>query len=136
MNRNQLHARAVLQEIGTLRWTQFDAFELKTKLGAKLLLSPNGKEGLLRNLHIDEIQVPEHLQRKGIATNAMTELCRLADKYQFKLYGGPIGWSDAPWRGKFVEWLLRFGFERDPNEYLAQIDDPKAFYIRRLPRSV
>jgi hypothetical protein len=55
-------------------------------------------------------------------------------KYQFSLEGGPIGWSDCSWRDKFVEWVLRFGFEPDPYEFLAKVDDPKAFYVSRLPR--
>jgi hypothetical protein len=134
MKRNPKTARSVFKEIGNVRWTRFDAFEVKTNLGAVFLLSPNGNEGVPTNVHIDEIQVPEFLRRKGVGSAAMTALCRLADKYQFRLDGGPIGWSDSPWRDKFVKWVLRFGFERDPNEFLARVDDPNAFYVRRLPR--
>ena len=134
MKRNQKSARSVLKEIGKVRWTRFDAFEVKTKPGAIFLLSPNGNEGMPTRVHIDEILVPEKLQRKGVGTEAMTALCHLADKYQFRLEGGPIGWSDSLWRDKFVEWVLRFGFEPDPYEFLAKVDDPNAFYVRRLPR--
>ena len=134
MKRNSICARSVSKEIGKVRWTRFDAFEVKTKLGATFLLSPNGNECMPTRVHIDEILVPKKLQRKGVGTEAMTTLCRLANKYKFRLEGGPIGWSDSLWRDKFVEWVLRFGFEPDTNEFLAKVDDPNAFYILRLPR--
>lgn len=135
MKPNKKSARSVFKEIGKVRWTQFDAFAVKTKLGATFLLSPNENEGVPTKVHIDEILVPKKLQRKGVGTEAMTVLCHLADKHQFRLEGGPIGWSDCSWRDKFVEWVLRFGFEKDPYEFLAKVDDPNAFYVRRLPRS-
>lgn len=135
MNRNSISARSVFKEIGKVRWTPYDAFEVKTILGAKFLLSPNDDEGLPTRVHIDEILVPESLQKRGVGTQAMTALCHLADKYQFRLDGGPIGWSGSLWRDIFVEWVLSFGFELDPGEFLAKIDDPKAFYVRRFPRA-
>lgn len=135
MKRTSICARSLFKEIGKVRWTRCDAFEVKTEQGAKFLLSPNGNEGMPTRVHIDEILVPEKLQRKGIGAAAMTALCLLADKYQFRLEGGPIGWSDSLWRDKFVEWVLRFGFEPDPYEFLAKVDDPNAFYVRRLPQA-
>jgi hypothetical protein len=134
MKQKPICARSVFEEIGKVRWTRFDAFAVKTKLGASLLLSPNGNEGVPTRVHIDEILVPKSLQRRGVGTKAMTALCRLADKYKFRLEGGPIGWSESLWRDKFVEWVLSFGFKRDPSPFLLRVDDPKAFYIRRLPR--
>ena len=65
----------------------------------------------------------------------MTSLCQLADKYQFDILGGPIGFSDSPWRDKFVEWVLSLGFKLDPSEDL-RTDDPNAFYVRRLQRGI
>lgn len=64
----------------------------------------------------------------------MAALCHLADKYQFTLEGGPIGWSESLARDKFVVWVLSFGFEPDPSPFLLPVDDPKTFYVRRLPR--
>lgn len=75
----------MFKEIGKVRWTQFDAFAVKTKLGATFLLSPNGNEDRPTRVHIDEIHVPQKLQRKGIATEAMSALCWLADKYQVSI---------------------------------------------------
>jgi hypothetical protein len=134
MKRSSICARLIFKEIGEVRWTQFDAFAVKTELGATLLLSPNGNEGIPTRVHIDEILVPEPLQRRGVGTKALTALCRLADKYQFRLEGGPIGWSDSLWRNEFVLWVLCFGFKPDSSPFLPQVDDPKAFYVRRLPR--
>ena len=136
MKRNPKSAKSVFKEIGKVRWTPYDAFEVKTELGARFLLSPNDDGGLPTRVHVDEILVHESLQRRGVGTQAMTALCRLADKYQFRLDGGPIGWSESLWRDKFVEWVLSFGFEPDPGEFLARVDDPKAFYVRRLPHSL
>jgi len=133
MKRNSICARLIFKEIGKVRWIQFDAFAVRTKLGATFLLSPNGNEGMPTRIHIDEILVPESLQRRGVGTEAMTALCHLADKYQIRLEGGPIGWCDTLWRDKFVEWVLSFGFEPDTSPFLLQVDDPKAFYVRRLP---
>ena len=134
MKRKPMCARSVFKEIGIVRWTRFDAFAVKTKGGATFLLSPNANEGMFTIVRIDEIQVPEALQRRGIGTKAMAALCRLADKYQFKLEGGPIGWSECLWRDGYVKWVLSFGFEPDPSPFLPSIDDPKTFYVRRLPR--
>jgi len=136
MKRNSKSARLIFEELGRVRWTKFDAFAVRTTRGAKLLLSPNAKEALPTNVHIDEIIVPESLQRRGIGTAAMAALCRLADKYGFRLLGGPIGFSETLWRDKFVEWVLSFGFEPDPDPFLAPIDDPCAFYVHRLPRNI
>jgi GNAT superfamily N-acetyltransferase len=134
MKQNPMCARLVFKEIGRVRWTQFDAFAVKTKLGATFLLSPNRDEGVPTRVHIDEILVPRSLQRRGVGTQAMAALCRLADKYHFRLEGGPIGWGGSPWRDEFVVWVLSFGFKPDSSPFLAQVDDPKAFYVWRLPR--
>lgn len=47
--------------------------------------------------------------------------------------GGPVGWSDNPWSAKFVEWLRRFGFTRDPRFAKQLRDDRPAFNVRRQP---
>jgi len=117
-----------------VRWTKFDAFAVRLKNGATLLLSPNGNEGTPTRVHIDEIHVPDLLQRRGAGTVAMQALCRLADKYHFTLEGGPIGWSCDPWRDQFVNWALSNGFEPDQSPFLVPVDDPKAFYVSRQPR--
>ena len=116
-----------------MRWTRFDAFAVTTERGATLLLSPNSDVGVPTAVHIDEIAVPESYRKTGAATEALVALCKLADKHQFLLVGGPIGWSEAPWRDKFIKWMFRFEFERDPSPFLLPIDDPLAFYVRRLP---
>ena len=133
MKRNSKSPKSIFQEIGKVRWTQFDAYSVKTKHGATFLLSPNSDDGVPTRVHIDEIEVPESLRRQGVAGAAMTALYHLADRYQFRLEGGPIGWSESPWRDKFVEWVLNFGFEPDPSPSVPQVDDPKAFYVWRLP---
>lgn len=137
MKRTELNSRIIFQELGEVRWTNNHSFEVRTKFRTRLFLSPNTDSdfGKPTQVIIDEISVPERFQRQGNATKVMTALCRLADKYQFRLEGGPIGWSDSPWRDKFVEWVLRFGFEPDSSEFLAKVDDPNAFYVRRLPRN-
>jgi hypothetical protein len=135
MKRNSKSPQSIFQEMGKARWTPFDAFAVKTKLGATLLLSANTDAGVPSAVHIDEIEVPESLRRRGVATKAMTALCRLADKYQFHLEGGPIGLSCDPWRDKFVEWMLRFGFKADPRFADTPIDDQNAFFVRRLPKT-
>ena len=79
-------------EIGKAEWSPTkDAFVVETKLGATILLSPNSDNGVVFGVHIDEIEVPEPLRRRGVATNALAALCQLADKSQFKLEGGPVG---------------------------------------------
>jgi hypothetical protein len=134
VKRNLKSPISIFQEIGKVRWTQSDAFAVKTKRGATFLLSPNSDDGVPTRVHIDEIEVPESLRRRGVATEAMTALCQLADKYQFRLEGGPIGWSESLWRDKFVDWVSRFGFKRDRPLFLLPVDDSKTFYVRRLPR--
>ncbi len=135
MKEDSKFAKSIFREIGKVQWTEFDAFAVKTKLGATFLLCPNSDVGVPTGVHIDEIEVPESVRRRGVATNAMAALCRLADKYHFKLDGGPIGWSNDPWRDKFVKWMLGFGFEADPRFDGIQIDDQAAFFVRRLPKA-
>lgn len=137
MKRNELNSRTIFQELGKVRWTNNHSFEVRTKFTTRLFLSPNtdSDKGMPTRVIIDEVSVPKKFQRRGNASKAMTELCRLADKYQFRLEGGPIGWSDGGWRDKFVAWVLRFGFEPDPDQFLVKVDDPNAFFVRRLPRS-
>jgi hypothetical protein len=134
MKRNPKSSKSVFQEIGKVRWTQFDAFAVKTKAGATFLLSPNSDNAVPTRVHIDEIEVPESLRKRGVATEAMTALCRLADKYQFRLEGGPIGWSESLWRDKFVDWVFRFGFVPDQSLFVPRVDDPTTFYVCRLPK--
>lgn len=117
MKRHSKSPKSILQELGKVRWTQSDAFEVNAKRGARLLLSPNSDDAVPTRVHIDEIEAPESLRRRGVATEAMTALCHLADKYQFRLDGGPIGWSESPWRDKYVEWVLSFGFVADPARF-------------------
>src|ERR1039457_3785945 len=137
MKRTELNSRIIFQELGEVSWTNNHSFEVRTKLRTRLFLSPNtdSDSGKPTQVIVDEISVPERFQRQGNATKAMSTLCQLADKYQFRLDGGPIGFSETLWRDKFVEWVLRFGFERDSNEFSAKVEDPNAFYVRRLPRS-
>ena len=136
MKRNELNSRIIFQELGEVRWTNNHSFEVRTKFRTRLFLSPNTDSdfGKPTQVIIDEISVPERFQRQGNATKAMIELCQLADKYQFRLEGGPIGFSETLWRDKFVEWVLGFGFERDTSPFLSQIDDLAAFYVCRRPK--
>jgi hypothetical protein len=99
------------------------------------LLSPNADAGVPTVVHIDEIVVPESLRKRGVGTNAMVSLCKLANKYQFRLEGGPIGWSECPWRDKFIEWMFRFGFASDLSSTLPFADNPGTFFVRRMPNS-
>lgn len=133
MKRNSKSAISIFRQIGSVHWTRFDAFAVKTKGGATLLLSPNSDGDIPTVVHIDEIHVPEPLRKRGVATQAMTGLCRLADKYQFRLEGGPIGFRESSWRDKFVEWMLSFGFMPNTSPFLSKVDDPMAFYVYRQP---
>ena len=126
-------SRAIFKEIGNVRWTPFDSFEVKTKAGATLFLSPNS-DFLPSTVRIDEITVPERMRRRGIASEALATLCRLADKYNITLEGGPVGWSDSPWSARFVAWLRRFGFTRDPELPPAHAHDATVFNIQRRPK--
>lgn len=63
----------------------------------------------------------------------MAALCRLSDKYQFSLEGGPVGPREGEWGEKFAEWVLRFGFARNTSTDL-NADDPTSFYVVRTPR--
>jgi len=127
-------AISIFQELGKVTLIPPDVVSVETSLGATLLLCPNNDPGIPTSVHIDEINVPEHLRRHGAATQAMKMLCQLADKYQFILNGGPIGWSSSNWRDKFISWIFRLGFESDHDTSLPLIhDDPQAFYVRRMP---
>lgn len=126
-------SKAIFKEIGNVRWTPFDSFAVNTKTGATLFLSPNS-DLLPSSVRIDEIRVPERLRGRGVASEALALLCRLADKYQFTLEGGPVGWSDSPWSARFVAWLRRFGFTKDPELPAAHTHDPAVFNIRRRPK--
>jgi hypothetical protein len=128
----ELTSRSIFKEIGTVRW-QFDAFAVRTERGATMLLSPNS-DALPSVVHIDEIRVPQGMRRRGIASEALAMLCRLADKYQFRLEGGPVGWSDSPQSDKFVAWLRKFGFTQDPDLPAGYADDPAIFNVRRRQR--
>jgi hypothetical protein len=133
MKRKQVHPKTVFAEIGNVQWSRSrDAFVVRTGRGARIFLSPNSDNQCNSGVHIDEIAVPKRLQRKGVATEAMTALCKLADKHQFRLEGGPIGFSENPWRDKFVEWVFRFGFKPTKTPYLPPTDDTKVFYIQRV----
>lgn len=135
MNRSPMSPAAVFTEIGKVEWSyDRDAFVIETRVGARLVLSPNSDETVAHGVHVDEIEVPERMRKRGAANYAVTALCNLADRYQFRLEGGPVGWSEHPWRGKFVAWVRRFGFVRDPRFAGVPIDDPNAFYIYRLPQ--
>jgi len=133
MKRNQKSAQSVFKEIGKVCLTHFETFEVTTEVGGIFILSPNAFESVPTIVHIDEFYVPFSLRRRGVGTHAMTSLCRLADKYQFRLEGGPIGWSDFLWREKLVEWMLRFGFISDRRFEPRSLDDPAAFYVCRQP---
>ena len=136
MKRTELNSRIIFQELGEVCWTNNHSFEVRTKFRTQLYLSPNTDSdfGKPTQVIIDEISVPERFQRQGNATKAMTALCQLADKYQFRLDGGPIGFSETLWRDKFVEWVLRFGFEPDRSAFIPRVDDPAAFYVCRRPK--
>ena len=136
MKRNKISSRYIFQEIGKVRWTNNHSFEVRTKFAARLFLSPNtdSDSGLPTQVIIDEIFIPKRLRRRGNASIAMTALCQLADKHKFRLEGGPIGFCETLWRDKFVEWVLSFGFEPDLSPSLPRTNDPKVFYMRRLPR--
>jgi RimJ/RimL family protein N-acetyltransferase len=109
------------------------AFDIQTKQGAILRLCPNSDDTVENGVHIDEIEVPEAMRGKGIATKALAVLCRLADEYRFELEGGPIGFSDDPFRERFIAWVRRFGFKRDARRKLSPSVDKSAFYVRRRP---
>ncbi len=128
----ELTSRSIFKEIGKVRW-RFDAFAVRTERGATMLLSPNS-DVLPSVVHIDEIRVPQGMRRRGIASEALAMLCRLADKYQFRLEGGPVGWSDSPRSDTFVAWLRKFGFTKDPDLPAGYADDPAIFNVRRRPK--
>ena len=128
----ELTSRSIFKEIGKARW-RFDAFAVRTRRGVTIILSPNS-DVLPSLVHIDEIRVPERIRRRGMASEALAALCRLADKYGFTIEGGPVGWSDLPWSKKFVEWLRRFGFRKDSELPVASKDDPFVFNVRRRPK--
>lgn len=135
MQKNQTATEKLFKKLGAIQWDGNDAFVVTTKQKVKLVLCPNEclESDTPKQIIIDEIYVPWRLRRQSCATNSMTALCRLADRYKITLLGGPIGFSSNSWREKFVEWVLGFGFERDPSEHLKS-HDPKAFCVRRLPR--
>jgi hypothetical protein len=135
MKRNPIRPESVFKEIGNVKWSPADdAFVVHTEDGATFLLSPNSDEVVTFGVHIDKIKVPKPLRRRGVATKALAALCHVADKYYFRLEGGPVGWSNDPWREQFVGWLQRFGFARDSRFAATRLDDPSAFYVRRLPK--
>jgi GNAT superfamily N-acetyltransferase len=126
--------RSIFSEIGTVEWSNtLDAFVVETRFGARFLLYSFDEETIVYGVHIDEIEVPPDSRRKGSGTLAMTALCELADKYQFRLAGGPIGFPESPWRDKFVAWVLSFGFVADP-EFEGMTDSPDVFYVHRAPK--
>ncbi len=134
MDSGKRKPREVLRCLGTVRWNRTrGAFVVETELGATLQMCPNSEEALAAGVHVDEIAVPEGRRRRGTATKAIAALCRLADEYALVLKGGPVGWSDDPWREQFVAWLNRFGVEPDPSPPTV-VHDRTAFYVRRLPR--
>lgn len=113
---------------------ELNAYVIKTSEGATFRIAPNDEQSIADGVHIDEISVPTRLRRRGIATKAMTRLCKLADTHGFILEGGPIGLSDTPWREEFVAWVRGFGFKRDPNPNLRIPNNPKAYCVRRVPQ--
>lgn len=134
MDASSYHPLHVFRRIGATQWVQsLDAFVVETPLGAKLVLSSNADETVGCGVHIDEIEVPEHRGRMGAATAAMSSLCLVADELEFRLEGGPVGWSTCPWRNQFLGWLHRFGFEVDTRHTDIQLDDPLAYYVCRRP---
>ena len=125
--------RAVFSEIGTVEWSdKLDAFVVETRFGARFLLYSFDAETVIHGVHVDEIEVPEKNRRRGSGTLAMSALCELADKHQFSIAGGPIGFPECPWRDKFVAWVLRFGFVVDP-EFEWMMDSPDVFCVHRAP---
>jgi hypothetical protein len=124
---------AIFSELGETQWDdRKDAFEVRTLSGATLMLFPEPEdEAIPKRVIVDEIVVPELQRRSRVATRSLAALCDLADKYQFALLAGPIGFPDHPWGEKFVEWVLRFGFTRDDDPYLHECSDAPAFYVRR-----
>ena len=95
--------RSVFSEIGTVEWSNtLDAFAVETRFGARFLLYSFDVETVVHGVHIDEIVVPTESRRRGYGTLAMSVLCELADKHQFRLAGGPIGFPESLWRDKFV----------------------------------
>jgi ribosomal protein S18 acetylase RimI-like enzyme len=134
MNPDAHIPQTIFSEIGITIWSsRDDAFIVQTPRGARLALSPNSEQGVPSHVHIDEIEVPEELRRKGVASDAMSALCELADRYHFSLEGGPVGWSDHPWREVFVRWLRGFGFRRNTKLDDLPLDDPAAFCVSRKP---
>jgi|SRR5208337_2324162 len=134
MGSDNQNPEVVLKRLGNVHWSKAaDAFLVETELGAILQLCPNSYDDIGAGVHIDEINVPEDLRGNTRATKAMIALCRLADEFNFQLKGGPVGWDDDPWGGKFVAWVTRFGFRRDPSPP-TKVQDRAAFYARRLPR--
>jgi hypothetical protein len=134
MNAGRRQCKEILKRLGKVHWSKTEgAFVIETQLGAILHLCPNSDDDIRAGIHVDEITVPESCQRKGAARQAMAALCRLADEHRLVLKGGPIGWSDSVWRERFVAWVTRLGFRRDPSPP-TQVHDRTAFYARRLPR--
>jgi hypothetical protein len=136
MNSKSKNAAEIFAELGEAHWSlSMDAFVVRTPKGVSLSLFADGDSDIISWVHIDEIEVPEHMQRRGIANEAMIALCQLADRYEFVLKAGPIGWSGSPWRDKFVAWFERLGFVRDPSMDDLRLDDPGAFCVHRIPRA-
>ncbi|MGD0223448.1 MAG: hypothetical protein ABSF71_14020 [Terriglobia bacterium] len=134
MGSDNQNPEVVLKRLGKVHWSKAaDAFLVETELGAILQLCPNSDDDIGAGVHIDEINVPKDLRGNRRATKAMIALCRLADEFNFKLKGGPVGWDDDPWGEKFVAWVTRLGFRRDPCPP-TKVHDRTAFYARRLPR--
>lgn len=134
MKPDSVEPRSVFSEIGTVEWSDtLNAFVVETRFGARLLLFSFDAETVVYGVQIDEIEVPPDMRRKGFGTLAMTALCKLADKHQFRLTAGPIGFPEDPWRDKFVSWILSFGFVADP-ECEGMTDSPDIFYVHRAPK--
>lgn len=126
----------VFARLGSVKFNAVSgAFDIEARQGAILRLCPNTDGEVENGVHIDEIEVPEALRGKGIATKALAALCHLADEYRFELNGGPVGFSEDPNRKRFVAWLRRFGFRRDTSAAFLQVHDRTAFYVRRCPRA-
>src|SRR2546425_1629460 len=91
--------KIVLAQLGKLRVNRVSgAFDIEMRAGAILKLCPNSDDDIQHGVHIDEIEVPGAKRGKGVATKALAALCRLADNYHFGLEGGPVGFSDNPFR--------------------------------------
>ncbi len=135
MTRESQTPELVFARLGSVKRNPVSgAFDIETRQGAILRLCPNSDGEVENGVHIDEIEVPEALRGKGIATKALTALCNLADEYRFELEGGPIGFSDDPNRKRFVAWVRRFSFRRDTSVNFLQVHDRTAFYVRRRPQ--